>query len=168
MRAHPHIAKTTQPLAGHLAVIQARNPTVSFYRFLYHTAGEPWLWYERRFMDDKTLATLVTDSNVRIYVLYVDGVPAGYAELDLQTPSDVELAYFAIFPEFIGRRLGPWLLQWAVNTAWSGEPERFRVNTCSLDHPKALLTYQQQGFTPYRQETIRILDPRQLPAWRAT
>ena len=168
MRAHPHIAKTTQPLAGHLAVIQARNPTVSFYRFLYHTAGEPWLWYERRFMDDKTLATLVTDSNVRIYVLYVDGVPAGYVELDFQTPSDVELAYFAIFPEFIGRRLGPWLLQWAVNTAWSGEPERFRVNTCSLDHPKALLTYQQQGFTPYRQETIRILDPRQLPSWRAT
>ena len=72
MRAHPHIAKTTQPFAGHLAVIQARNPTVSFYRFLYHTAGEPWLWYERRFMDDKTLATLVTDSNVRIYVLSVE------------------------------------------------------------------------------------------------
>lgn len=163
-----HLVAAAQPARplGQLAIIQARDPTVGFYRFLYNTAGEPWLWYERRVLDDSALETIICDQRVRIYVLYVDGVPAGYAELDQRVSGEVELAYFAIFPHFIGRRLGPWLLDWAVNTAWSFSPERLWVNTCSLDHPKALLIYQRRGFAPYRQETVRIRNPRQQPGWQ--
>ena len=41
-----------RPHTAQLALMRAERPTVSFYRYLYHTVGEPWLWWERRAMDD--------------------------------------------------------------------------------------------------------------------
>ncbi len=149
------------------AILQAHQPTVSFYRYLYCHVGEPWLWYERRAMDNETLRAIIHDPAVSIHVLYINGVPAGYVELDSRVNHEIELAYFGLLPEFIGRGLGPWLLNWALDTAWNREPSRIWVNTCNLDHPKALLCYQQAGFEPYRQEFIQIRDPRLEPYWNA-
>ena len=147
------------------AILQAHQPTVSFYRYLYCHVGEPWLWYERRAMDNETLRAIIHDPAVSIHVLYINGVPAGYVELDSRVNHEIELAYFGLLPEFIGRGLGPWFLNWALDTAWNCEPSRIWVNTCNLDHPKALLCYQQAGFEPYRQEFIQIRDPRLEPYW---
>jgi GNAT superfamily N-acetyltransferase len=66
-------------------------------------------------------------------------------------------------PRFIGRGIGPWLLDWAIREAWRHDPRQLVVNTCTLDHPKALPLYQRLGFRPTRQETKTILDPRPLP-----
>src|SRR5512145_3091732 len=95
------------PPVGKIALLRAERCTVSFYRYLYNTVGEPWLWWERRLLTDTELKRIIHDANVEIYVLYVDGVPAGYAELDRRKEDDVELAYFGLVPEFIGRKLGP-------------------------------------------------------------
>jgi GNAT superfamily N-acetyltransferase len=111
-------------------------------------------------LSDAELERILHDPLVEIYVLYVDGVPAGYAELDRRKPDDVELAYFGLIPQFIGRKLGPFLLNWAVDTAWFHKPKRLWVNTNNLDHPKALQIYQKAGFAPYRQETKTIPNPR--------
>ncbi|WP_284223807.1 GNAT family N-acetyltransferase, partial [Brevundimonas denitrificans] len=94
-----------------------------------------------------------------IYVLYIRGIHAGYAELDFRKfPSVVDLAYFGIMPEFIGMKLGPYLLNWAIEQAWRRNPDLVTVNTCTLDHPKALPLYQRFGFTPYRQREV-LIDP---------
>ncbi|MDH3476133.1 MAG: GNAT family acetyltransferase [Rhodospirillales bacterium] len=154
---HPHVVP---PHGTKLALLRARNPTVGFYRFLYDSVGGPWLWWERRAMDDATLGAIIGDERVEIYVLYVAGVPAGYAELDRRHPPDIELAYFGLMPDFIGRGLGRYLLTWAIDTAWSNEPERLWVNTNTLDHPKALALYQRCGFRPYKQEAKIFDDPR--------
>ena len=69
-------------------------------------------------------------------------------------------AYFGLMPEFMGRRLGPYLLRWAVDAAWSTQPDKVTVNTCTLDHPKALSLYQKVGFRPVRQEQKVVEDPR--------
>ena len=151
----------------HTAILQARRPTVSFYRYLYCSVGESWLWYERRAMDNETLRAIIHDPAVSIYVLYFDGVPAGYVELNSRGEPEIEVAYFGLFPEFIGRGLGPWFLNWTLDTAWNHEPSRIWVNTCNLDHPKALLCYQRAGFEQYRKEFIRIRDPRLEPYWNA-
>jgi GNAT superfamily N-acetyltransferase len=142
------------------ALLRARPPTVAFYRFLYNTIGGPWLWYERRALDDEALGRIISDDRVEIYVLYANGVPAGYAELDRREPPDIELAYFGLMPDFIGKGLGRYLLTWAIDTAWSYEPERLWVNTNSLDHSNALALYQRCGFRPYSQEHRVIDDPR--------
>lgn len=146
------------------AVLRAEAPTVSFYRFLYNTVGQPWLWYERRLLDDEMLHQAIMSPGVEIYVLYVRGVPAGYVELDRQRLGEVEIAYFGLMPEFIGRGLGPYFLDWAVGRAWDppqgNAPERVWLHTCTLDHPKALATYQRAGFEVYDRQEILIDDPR--------
>ncbi|MEL7173881.1 MAG: N-acetyltransferase, partial [Pseudomonadota bacterium] len=41
-----------------------------------------------------------------------------------------------------------------VDTGWQRSGvERMTVNTCTLDHPRALGTYQKAGFVPIRRET---------------
>jgi len=164
MRAPPpHLALPRR--AEPLSIQRARHPTVSFYRYLYDAVGGPWMWYERRGMDDEALAAIVQHPEVGVYVMYCDGVPAGYVELDRRTPGDVELAYFGLVPEFIGRGFGRYLLAWAVSRAFDPEPppQRLWVHTCNFDHPAALATYQRAGFEAYRQERRVIDDPRAGP-----
>jgi GNAT superfamily N-acetyltransferase len=145
-----------------LLVMRAEQPSVSYYRYLYDHVGSPWLWYERRLLGDDALATIVRDPAVEVHVLYVAGVPAGYAELDRRVAGEAELAYFGLLPDFIGQGLGAHLLGWAIRRGWRGGPRRLWVHTCSLDHPRALDTYLASGFKEYRRESKRIPDPRLL------
>lgn len=156
----PPTRKPPQQRLERLSLMRAHKPTVSFYRYLYNTVGERWLWFERRAMDDEALSKIIHDDKVSVYVLYVGGTPAGFAELDMRVDAEVTLAYFGLIPEFIGRGLGQYFLDWTVAKAWSYEPKRVAVNTCNLDHPKAVAVYQQAGFSPYRQEEHIIDDPR--------
>lgn len=145
-----------------LALLRAESPTVAFSRFLYDTTGRPWWWYERKEWSDRRLRDLVQHERYDTYVLYLAGTPAGYFELDRIDPSVVELAYFGIMPEFIGQRLGPYLLDQAIQLAWTGPPapRRVWVNTCDLDHPRALPLYQRAGFAPYDRKVKEFEDPR--------
>lgn len=160
MLARPERARLATPMGPALALIRAERPTLSYYRYLYDGVGRPWLWYERRVMNDERLAAILDDPKVQLTVLYLGGVPAGFYELDNRIAGSVELAYFGLMPEFIGRRLGPFLLDRAIAAAWALQPMRVWVHTCSLDHPKALPIYQRAGFVPFRRERIRIIDPR--------
>ena len=78
MRGRPTTPTPVLP-AEKIAILRAESPTISFYRFLYDTVGGEWLWWERRVMDDETLGTIISDPQIEIFILYVRGVPAGYA-----------------------------------------------------------------------------------------
>ncbi len=151
---------------GKLALMRAERCSVSFYRYLYNTIGENWLWFERRLWSDDRLAALMQKPSVDIFVLYVGGVPAGFYELDRSDTRDIELAYFGLAPEFIGRGYGSYLLRAAVDSAWQHTPRRLWVHTCTFDHPRALGAYQRAGFVVYRRETVTFDDPRLLGAAR--
>ncbi len=139
-----------------LALLRLENPTTEFYLYLYDAVGSEWTWVNRKHMDKAELAGIIQDDLVEIFVLYVGGVPAGYAELDRRNEPDVELAYFGLIPEFIGRGLGRYFLDWSIRQAWSYGPERVWVNTCTEDHPRALPLYQRLGFQVYAQETATL------------
>jgi GNAT superfamily N-acetyltransferase len=145
---------------GKLALLRVENPPIGYYRYLYNTIGEPWFWTDRRRMDDGSLLAIIGDPKVELYVLHVGGVPAGMAEIDRRPAPDINLAYFGLMPGFIGRGLGPYLLSWAVDLCWQYQPRRITVDSCTLDHPKALAMYQRAGFVPYEQERKVIADPR--------
>jgi GNAT superfamily N-acetyltransferase len=87
-------------------------------------------------------------------------VPAGYFELDIAAPQETKLCYFGLVPEFIGRRLGPYLLQAAIDQAWLRAIERFWLHTSTFDHPKALRNYQRAGFVVYARRQVSFEDPR--------
>jgi GNAT superfamily N-acetyltransferase len=159
MSARPHAPSPPIP-ALKLAVLHAERISVKFYRYLYNNVGERWLWYIRRTLDDAALAATIGAPSVAVYVLYVDGEPGGYIELDRRDPENVEIVYFGLMPHAIGRGLGRWFLHWGVTAAWEGKTKRLLVNTCNLDHPRALPLYQKIGFQPIRQERKIINDPR--------
>lgn len=146
-----------------LSLMRVENPSVAFYRYLYHTVGEEWFWWIRRAMPDAQLQTAITAKTTDLFVLYAGGQPAGYVELNSEKmPDSMEIAYFGLLPEFTGRGIGPYLLDWAIRAAWNRDPKpaRLILNTCTADHPKALQTYQRAGFQPYRQEHLSWPDPR--------
>lgn len=160
MHKRPQLSPVPHPAGCKLALLHAERPTVAFYRFLYERIGAQWLWFERRMLDDEALRAIIGDERVEIFVLYADGVPAGYAELDRREPPDIELAYFGLMPEFIGRGLGSYLLHSIIEIVWDYEPRRVWVHTNTLDHPKALPLYQRMGFEPFKQERKVIVNPR--------
>ena len=166
MTEPPARALAPPPRDG-LEVVRAVHPTVSFYRYLYDTVGEPWLWGDRRKLADAAIAAIVQDPAVEVHVLHLLGVPAGYAELDRRIPGEIELAYLGVLPDFIGQKLGPYLLDWAIGAAWSHRPRRFWVHTCTLDHPRALAMYERAGFRVFHREVEVSDDPRALGLIRA-
>jgi ribosomal protein S18 acetylase RimI-like enzyme len=159
MTARPIRASRPHPPGRH-ALMRAEAPPIAFYRFLYEAVGARWFWFERRRMSDEALGVIIADPKVEIYVLHVEGAPAGFIELDRRPASDIDIALFGIMPAFMGRGFGAYLLDWGVSQAWSYEPGRLTVRTCTLDHPRALQTYQRAGFVPVRQEPRTIDDPR--------
>lgn len=147
--------RVVPPPRDGLSVIQAHHPTVAYYRFLYNTVGKDYHWLSRRRLSDEELAELLRDPCNDVHVLFADGVPAGFAELDRRMQGEVELLQFGLMPEFIGQGLGKWFLQWTIDKAWSHNPRRFWLHTCSLDHPNALPTYMKAGFVLFKEEIIQ-------------
>jgi GNAT superfamily N-acetyltransferase len=108
-----------------------------------------WHWVDRKRLPDAALAELLEDPRVEVHVLEADGEVAGFAELDRSEPGEVRLMYFGLAPGYIGRGLGRWFLAWVVGRAWSHAPARVWVDTCTLDHPRALPNYEAAGFRRY-------------------
>ncbi len=149
-------APTPRPVApprDGLTVVHARHPTLSYYRYLYEAVGRDWNWTSRKVLGDAALAAIIHDPRDEIHVLTVDGVPAGFAELDRRVDGEIEIIQFGLMPEFIGQGLGKYFLQWTVDRAWSYGPRRLWLHTDTEDHPAALPNYQQAGFAMYKQET---------------
>lgn len=129
-------------------VVKMEIPDVNFYRFLYGSVGEQWAWRDRLLLSDDELQRVLSDPSTSVYVLYADGVPAGYFELCRQGLS-TEIAYFGLRPGFLGRGLGKHLLSCAIAQAWSSGAHRVWLHTCNLDSPHALDNYLKRGFTVY-------------------
>lgn len=137
---------------GKVAILRADRPPVHFYRYLYDTVGREYLWVDRKKVSDATLTEILRDPLVELFVLYADGCPAGMAELDFRLETIGQLAYFGLLPEFVGRRLSYYFLYHATINAWLRPISKLLVNTCTLDHPRALPLYQRMGFVPYARE----------------
>jgi GNAT superfamily N-acetyltransferase len=130
-----------------VSIEHVRTPTAAFYRELYDRVGRPWLWYERRLLSDAALQTLLDQPDHELHVARHDGDLVGY---------------FGLTPPYIGRRIGPWLLDRAIERAFARGIVRIDLNTNTLDHPKALDTYRKAGFRPVRSESKELRDPRVL------
>ena len=144
--------QSVPPPRHNLGVVLARKPTIAYYRFLYDSVGGRHNWTSRKKLTDTELAILIHDPRMENHVLMVDGVPAGFAELDRRKDDEIELVQFGLIPEFIGQGLGRFFLNWTVQKAWSYQPKRFWLHTCTQDHKAALPNYLKAGFVLYKEE----------------
>jgi GNAT superfamily N-acetyltransferase len=135
-----------------LEIRQAELPCPELSRMLYTGVGSEWYWTDRRHWTWDRWHEWLARPELETWVAYVRGTPAGFAELEDQREA-VELVSFGLLPAFIGRGLGPRLLDAALRRAWALGPHRVWVHTCSLDGPAALRTYQARGLEIYDERT---------------
>jgi len=148
-------SKTHEP---GVRIERARGCPPSFFRYLYAEVGRKYHWFDRLPWTEEQVRARLADPAVTLHVLYVDGSPAGYFELERHDDRSCEIAYFGLLPEFLGRGLGKHLLTAAAEAAWAEGAERVWLHTCTLDDPAALPNYVARGFRPFKTEVYWIDD----------
>lgn len=157
-------------LPGDVRLDRCKQPPVWFFLSLYDAVGQMYEWADQLEQPPETVRAFVQHPDVSLFVAYRHGWPNGFFLLDWRQAGLCDLAYFGLVPEAIGGGLGGTLLRTALATGWSRPGvTKMTVNTCTLDHPRALDFYQRVGFVPVRSEQrTRILtrdrDPSQFPA----
>jgi len=163
-RARPVLPTPPKPRCK-IALLRAENPPVHFYRYLYRLVGDSCNWVSRRRMSDEELRTILQNPAIDLYVLYVDGVPGGFAEIDRTGDEFHEIKFFGLAPDFTGGGLGRFFLTHIIDLAWAAGPKSVRLETCTLDHPAALPLYQKFGFTVFdqRKGVVELMDQPPAP-----
>ena len=143
MDTAPTFTRPHAPVGEPVALMRAKSPPVWYFLFLYRTVGAQYEWVQRLEDDPGDLDDFVSDDKVGIYTLLRGGWPAGFFMLDWRKEGVTDLSYFGLVPDAVGQGLGSWLLKTAILTAWDVPgTQRVTVNTCTLDHPRALAQYQ--------------------------
>jgi GNAT superfamily N-acetyltransferase len=136
-----------------LEVSMVRPPSPALNRWFYETVGKDWKWTDRLVWTEDDWNRYVHRPTLQTWVGKYRGQTAGYFELECQPEGNVEIAYFGLLPEFVGRGLGAPLLTAAVQRAWQlPDVRRVWVHTCTNDHPAALSNYECRGFRIYKKE----------------
>jgi GNAT superfamily N-acetyltransferase len=125
----------------------------SFFRYLYVEVGRRYQWLDRLDWSDAQHADRLADPRVSLYLLTLAGAPAGYFELERDEDGGVQVAYFGLLQEFLGRGLGKYLLTHAAEEAFALGASRVWLHTCTLDDPAALPNYLARGFRKFKEET---------------
>jgi ribosomal protein S18 acetylase RimI-like enzyme len=136
-----------------LLLMEAREPSPEFYRFLYAAVGRTFSWVDRLHWTNVELHAHLARPEVTLLVLYVRGTPAGYIELDAASDEPgTEIRYLGIIPAFHGRGLGKHLLSAGVERAFQDGAARVWLSTRTTDGPHAIANYEARGFVPYKTE----------------
>lgn len=136
------------------------TPALHWYRDLHRRFGEEWLWFSRARMNDGELAAIIHAPGVEVYALVVDGHDEGLLELDFREAGQCELVYFGVTAKLIGSGAARFMMNRALELAWSRDLSRVWVHTCTFDHPSAVAFYQRSGFRPFRRQIEIADDPR--------
>jgi GNAT superfamily N-acetyltransferase len=147
MRDPARLNRKELPPGSGARFIRCRPCTVEHYREIYRRVGEPWHWKDRNAFSDERLASILDRPDVHVWELRVGDDLAGYFELEKQPGPTVEIVYFGLTPDFIGRGFGGAMLSRAVDEAWALGTETVWLHTCTLDSPMALPNYEARGFT---------------------
>ena len=160
-----HLEMTEPPAlrpdpAGAWTLRKVPSPDLDWFRDLYRRVGEEWLWFSRLRMMDAELAAIVHSPMVDVHALVHEERDKGLLELDFREAGQCELAFFGVTAGLIGSGAGRWLMNRALELAWSRQVSRVWVHTCSFDHPSALAFYQRSGFRAFRRQIEIADDPR--------
>ena len=164
MTARPEGPWPHQPSGPPASLLAAEAPPVWYFLALYDAVGRDYAWEDMHREPEDELAAWLADPAVWLHTLMRRGWPHGFFVLDGREEGVVDLAYFGLAPQAVGTGLGRFLLGTAVHSAWDMPGTgKVTVNTCTLDHPRALGLYQKAGFVPVRREERRRTLTRPIP-----
>jgi GNAT superfamily N-acetyltransferase len=113
---------------------------------MYIQVGAPWKWTDRLVWSDKEWQEYASNRNIETILAFAGGKEIGYAELRNDLPREVQIEYFGLLPDAMGKGYGGHFLSRIVKTCWMKCPGRVWVHTCSDDAPHALANYLARGF----------------------
>jgi GNAT superfamily N-acetyltransferase len=160
-----HLQMTERPTLapdpdGAWTLRRVPTPDLDWFRELYRRVGEEWLWFSRLQLADAELAAMIQSPSVELYALVDQGRDEGLLHLDFGAAGQCEIALFGVTAKLIGSGAGRWLMNRALELAWSRPMTRVWVHTCTFDHPAALAFYQRSGFRSFRRQIEVADDPR--------
>lgn len=134
-----------------VTIVDPSDP--EFNRRFYCSVGSQWDWTDRLSWSEDDWRPYVDRDVLKTFVGQLNGSDVGYFELEVQVSGNVEIVYFGLLPEYIGKGLGGPLLSAAVDRAWELPcTERVWVHTCTQDHKHALDNYRARGFKLFKTE----------------
>jgi len=157
MLERPALPRASSP---RVRLRSVERPVLDWYRSLYRRAGTQWFWFSRLEMTDDQLAELLYCPTNELFIAEHETNDVGMAELDRSDPPNVEITFFALYPEAIGKRLGRPFMEELLAHAWTAATTRVWLHTCTLDAPAALTFYTKCGFRPYKRAIEVADDPR--------
>lgn len=151
MASRAALRPSTRPPPAGIRFVRIDDERGATARRCYHLVGADWQWTDRRTWDVEEWAALLEEEQGELWVARDGEAIVGYAQL-ARRGREVDLHYFGLTPDYIGRGIGGWMLTRAVERAWAMGAERVTLNTCTLDGPGALPNYLARGFTVRREE----------------
>ena len=132
-------------------------PDFQLNKFFYKQIGKKHRWVDRLIWNENQWIRYINNSNVKTYILQDGNDLAGYFEQIFdQKKLEYEIAYFGILHDYVGKRLGGYLLSEAIKKSFLMGANRVWVHTCSLDHKHALKNYLSRGMKIFKSEIINI------------
>lgn len=164
MDAPPKAAPKSLP-DGYQIICEGPPGAARFLDF-YARVGAEYEWTDWFAEPEDAQEAYASNPARPLYVLQMpDGLEGGFFLLDLSQSPVGDLAYFGLLPAAIGQRVGRAFLEAAIAALWSYDGvERITVNTCTLDHPRALALYKSVGFVPQRRvwASRELTKPREI------
>ncbi len=149
-----------KPWQDSVSLEMADPKDLASYRAAFRAVGQDIMWFSRLIMADEKLRGILSNPKVDSFILKRDHETLGLLELNFESETDCELAFFGLVPAAIGSGLGRTLMDEAIRRAWDRPIKRFWVHTCTFDAPEALPFYVRSGFTPYTRMVEIHDDPR--------
>ena len=132
-------------------------PDFQLNKFFYKQIGKKHKWVDRLIWNENQWIKYINNSNVSTYTLQDNNNLAGYFEQIFdQKKLECEIAYFGILQNYVGKRLGGYLLSQAIKKSFAMGANRVWVHTCSLDHKNALKNYLSRGMKIFKSEILNI------------
>ena len=132
-------------------------PNFQLNKFFYKNIGKDHHWVDRLVWSEKEWIDYVSNEKVSTYILRKEKDVCGYFELIFhKDKNEFEIAYFGLLKEYHNKKLGSYLLSFAIKKCFEKNINRVWVHTCSLDHDNALKNYLSRGMKIYKRETVFI------------
>lgn len=148
------------PLPSGLTFSHDPTPELSEYRAVYDLIGSDWYWVNRKAMRDAQLGPLISSDKTEIYYLKSGDRIIGFLELNFRNFPEVEIVFIGLEKTYIGQGLGLFLIRSALKIVQSRNAASIRIQTCTLDHPRAILLYQSHGFTAVSRQNVILKNDR--------
>src|SRR6266850_6534416 len=112
-----------------IRIEQIHDWSPPLFRYLYVEVGRNYHWIDRLPWTDQDIVAHLDQPEISLWLMTEENATAGYFELRRCEDGSVEIAYFGLLPEFIGRGLGKHLLTCATEEAWAAGANRVWLHT---------------------------------------